>query len=360
MNLPRALQCLVASLCTLLLLGAGPASAQDAVVFSIGEGDIDDDGEVTVPLRVEDFEKVTGAQFSLRWDPAMLRFKSTQAYGLPGLNAASFGTPQDEAIDEGTLTFAWDDPDTVGKTLASGATLFSITFTTPGSSAERAEVAFADKPTLRAVYIGLTEATFIANDGGATLPVELTAFTASTSGRDVVLQWETQSEVRNAGFSVEYRAASPRDNQRPFQEAAFMPGAGTMNTPQQYTHRVTNLQPGVYQFRLTQIDTDGTATRSPTVEAQVKVMAPYELSLPDRNPFRTRTQLELTVRRAQWVKATAYNMLGQQVKLIHQGHVSAHRPTMLQLNRGTLSSGVYVIHVQGETFAATRRVVLTR
>jgi len=360
MNLHRALQCLVASLCILLLSGVGPASAQDAVVFSIGEGDIDNDGEVTVPVRVEDFDEVTGAQFSLRWDPAMLRFKSTEAYGLTGLNAASFGTPQDEAIDEGTLTFAWDDPDTVGKTLASGATLFSITFTTPSSSAERAAVSFADEPTLRAVYIGLTEATFVANDGGATLPVELTSFAASTSGRDVVLRWETQSEVRNAGFSVEYRPASPSGASSSFEEAAFLRGAGTTHVPQQYTHRVTNLQPGVYQFRLTQIDTDGTATRSPTVEAQVKVAAPYELSPPDRNPFRTRTQLELTVRRAQWVKATAYNMLGQHVKLIHQGHVSAHRPTTLQLDGGALSSGVYVIHVRGETFSATRRVVLTR
>jgi hypothetical protein len=360
MTLPRALQCLVVFLSLILMLGADTASAQSAVVFSIGEGVIDDDGEVTVPIRVEDFEEVTGAQFSLRWDPALLHFKSTGAYGLSELNAANFGTPQSENIDEGTLTFAWDDPDTVGKTLASGATLFSITFTTPGSSAERAEVSFADKPTLRAVYIGLTEATFVANDGGATLPVELTAFTASTSGHDVVLRWETQSEVRNAGFSVEYRPASPSGAPSSFQEAAFVRGAGTTPVPQQYTHRVTDLQSGVYQFRLTQIDTDGTATRSPTVEAQVKVTAPYELSLPDRNPFQTRTQLELTVRRTQWVQATAYNMLGQHVKLIHQGHVSAHRPTTLQLDGGSLSSGVYVIHVRGETFSATRRVVLTR
>jgi len=290
----------------------------------------------------------------------MLRFKATEAYGLPGLNAASFGTPQSETIDEGTLTFAWDDPDAIGKTLAPEAILFSITFTTPGSSSERAEVAFANEPTPRAVYTGFSEATFIANNGGATLPVELASFTASTSGRDVMLQWETKSEVRNAGFSVEYRPAPPTGAQPPFQDIAFLSGAGTTQVPQQYTHRVTNLQPGVYQFRLAQIDTDGTVTRSPTVEAQVRVAAPYELSLPGRNPFRTRTQLELTVRKAQWVNAIAYNVLGQQVEVIHQGHLSAHRPTTLRLNGARLSSGVYVIHVRGETFSATRRVVLTR
>lgn len=342
------------------MLGVDAASAQDTVEFSIGEGEINEDGIVTVPIRVEGFEKVTGAQFSLQWDPAMLHFKTIEAYGLPGLNAANFGTPQDERIDEGTLTFAWDDPDAIGKTLASGAILFSVTFTTPGSSAKRAEVAFTDDPTARAVYVGFSEATFIANDGGATLPVELTSFTASTSGRDVMLQWETQSEVRNAGFSVEYRAASPGGAPRLFQEAAFMPGAGTTQVPQQYAYRVPDLQPGVYQFRLSQIDTDGAITRSPTVEAQVRVTAPYELSLPNRNPFQTRTELELTVQKAQWVRAAVYNMLGQQVNVIHRGHLAAHTPKALHVEGAALSSGVYVIHVRGETFSATRRVVLAR
>lgn len=356
----NVLRLFLVSLTTLLVFGTSPAWAQDAVVFSIGEGKISEGGTIVVPIRVEDFKDVTGTQFSLTWDPALLHFETTGAYNLPGLNGASFGTPQSEYIDDGTLTFAWDDPEANGETLADGSTLFTITFTPAGSDDERADIAFADSPTAQAVYIGFTEASFVAVSGGAVLPVELTSFTARAAGRDVLLTWETQSETRNAGFSVEYRTVPPSGARPPYQEAGFKPGVGTTQMPQQYTYRVADLQPGVYQFRLTQVDTDGTATPGPTVEVEVPLAASYELSLPDRNPFRTHTRLELTVRKAQQVTAVAYNALGQRVADLHRGYLPAQAPEAITFDGANLPSGVYWIRVRGETFTAVRTAVLAK
>ena len=356
----NGLRSFLISLTILLMLGMSSAWAQDAVIFSIGEGAISEDGTISVPIRVEDFEDVTGVQFSLTWDPALLHFEATGAYNLPGLNEASFGTPQSENIDDGTLTFAWDDPEANGETLSDGSTLFTVTFTPAGSSDERADISFADSPTEQAVYIGFTEASFVANSGGAVLPVELTSFTARTTGRDVLLQWETQSESRNAGFSVAYRTIPPSGIRPPYQSAGFKPGMGTTQVAQQYTYRVADLQPGMYQFRLTQVDIDGTTTPGPTVEVGVPLATSYELSPPSRNPFRTFTRLELTVRKAQSVTAVAYNALGQRVAELHRGYLSAQAPKAITFDGASLPSGVYWIRVRGETFTAVRTAVLAK
>lgn len=350
----------------LLVLLAAPTRAQDAVVFSVGESTLDEDGVVTVPIYVEGFEDVTGAQFSLQWDPALLQFKDTRAYALPGMGGASFGTPANPNIDEGTLTFAWDDPDAVGKTVADGSTLFEVTFTTIGST-EVAEITFSDEPTPQGVYVGFTEATFVAVNGDAVLPVELTAFTAQVNGRDVVLRWETQSEYQNAGFEVAYRPAPktpPADavepGRRPYKQLGFEPGQGTTQTPQQYIYRVKQLPPGAYQFRLTQVDTDGTESHGPTVEAQVALASSYELTPPTRNPFHTQTQFRLTVRQAQHVTAIAYNALGQRVGTLYQGELPASTPAMIAFDGTRLPSGAYWIRVRGDGFTAVRSVVLTK
>jgi hypothetical protein len=360
MILHRAFRVLAAASAIFLVLSLSPSWAQDAVVFSIDEEKISEDGTIAIPIRVDDFENVTGVQFSLTWNPALLQFETTGSYNLPGLNTANFGTPQSEYIDEGTLTFAWDDPEANGEALADGSILFTVTFTPARSSDERADIAFVDNPTQRAVYIDFSEASFVAVSGGAVLPVELTSFVGHATGREVLLQWETQSESQNAGFSVEYRSTPSSGARLPYQTAGFEPGAGTTQAPQQYTYRITDLEPGAYQFRLTQVDIDGTATPGPPVEVQVTLETTYELSPPDRNPFQMRTHLELTTQKAQHVAAVAYNALGQRVAELHRGPLPAHTPKQITFEGAGLPSGVYWIRVSGESFTAVRTVVLAK
>lgn len=185
---------------------------------------------------------------------------------------------------------------------------------------------------------------------GSELPVELSSFNAVRDGQDAVLQWATASETNNSGFSVQQLRNGT------FQEIAFVNGAGTTNQAQQYTHRVRELDAGTYTFRLEQVDFDGTATPSPSVEVSIPLATSFALMAAYPNPFQTTATLSLEVRETQEVSVALYNILGQRVRSLFDGTVRAGTPQSLTIDGSDLPSGVYVYRVQGRTFSATRQV----
>ncbi len=187
----------------------------------------------------------------------------------------------------------------------------------------------------------------------ATLPVELVAFDAVADKGDVLLTWTTASETNNAGFRVEQQSAGGR-----FERIAFVPGSGTTMETQAYQHRVTKLTPGTHTFRLQQVDTDGAVHTSPEVEVAVTLNAPYALSAAYPNPTRSAVQLDLVVRSDQVVRVRAYDALGRHIRTLHNGPVNANEPLSLALQAETLPSGMYLIHVRGELFSASRRATV--
>ncbi len=65
------------------------------------------------------------------------------------------------------------------------------------------------------------------NITGEPLPVELTFFTASMSGTNVKLHWQTETEVNNYGFEV-LRLYQNEDN---WEKIGFVGGNGNSNSP---------------------------------------------------------------------------------------------------------------------------------
>jgi hypothetical protein len=194
-------------------------------------------------------------------------------------------------------------------------------------------------------------------DAAPPLPVELTAFTATREATGVRLAWTTASETNNASFRIEQRRV---DDATPFREVAAVAGAGTTTEPQRYTHRLPDLAPGRYAFRLRQVDLDGSSTRSDAVEVTVRPEAPFALSSVAPQPMRTRGRLSLEVRQTQRVRAVLYDALGRRVRTLYDDRVTATGGLRLTVERGGLASGVYLVRVTGETFQASRRVVVVR
>ena len=65
------------------------------------------------------------------------------------------------------------------------------------------------------------------------------------------------------------------------------------------------------------------------------------------NPFRADTALELRVRRTQSVTAALYNVLGQRVRILHDGTVPAGEPVRLRVDGDGLPSGLYFYRIVG-------------
>jgi hypothetical protein len=78
------------------------------------------------------------------------------------------------------------------------------------------------------------------------------------------------------------------------------------------------------------------------------------------NPLRDAAALTLTVARAQHVTAAVYDVQGRRVASSFEGEVAVGVPLDLTLDVRGLAPGVYVVRVQGETFAESRRLVVTR
>ncbi|MDA3909787.1 MAG: cohesin domain-containing protein, partial [Bacteroidales bacterium] len=100
-------------------------SQVDDVTIRIGSDEGIFGSEVVIPVTTDNFNNILSAQGSISFDSDLLDFVGTEQYGLPGLNASSFGTTQTAS---GFLTFSWYDEMLNGVSLSDGDLLFSIRF----------------------------------------------------------------------------------------------------------------------------------------------------------------------------------------------------------------------------------------
>jgi len=187
------------------------------------------------------------------------------------------------------------------------------------------------------------------------LPVELGPFTSSLDGDDVILNWTTFSETANAGFDVQQRSGDA-----PFRTVGQVEGQGTTQELTRYTFRVADLAPGTYQFRLRQVDIDGSESFGPTITATINLAGRYTISSMAPNPVSARGSATLQVADAQTVTAELYDLLGRRVQTVFDGPLTPQSPTELTVDAATLPSGVYFLRVRGDQFQATQRFVVVR
>lgn len=273
------------------------------------------------------------------WDP------DASAVSTPVAGPRSFSVPDGAsgyALDEELKYRIWD---------ASEDAVYEV-----GSAAEYAscEDAFLCRADGRYENDVIFTATSLGST--STLPVELAQFTASVDGTTARLRWTTLSETNNAGFSVQHIPPSASE----WSERGFVDGHGTTTDRHTYDFDLSSLAPGRHKFRLRQVDAGGTETLSDPISATVEMESAFELSDVTPNPIRNQGRLRLRVRTTQHVTVSVFNALGQRVKQLHDASLSANTPHVFSLGASTLSSGSYFVRVEGETFSATRRAVVTQ
>ena len=191
------------------------------------------------------------------------------------------------------------------------------------------------------------------------IPVELTSFTASVTGNDVKLLWETATETNNSGFSIERKS----DNSQ-FIEVGFVPGFGTTSEPKSYSFNDQNLRTGEYTYRLKQIDFDGTVNFSD--EVSVDVIAPAEFSLDQNypNPFNPSTKITFSLAADSKVSLKVFDVIGQEVASLINQDLSAgvHNYTF---NATGINSGVYFYRIEatgvnGTEFVDVKKMILVK
>lgn len=97
--------------------------------------------EIKLNVSVDNFTDLSVFQWTIRWDPTVLEFKSVQDFDLPDLTAASFNTLK---ANQGYFTTAWFNQQ--GATKSNGSTIFSITFKIIGADGKTSGVDFSNTP----------------------------------------------------------------------------------------------------------------------------------------------------------------------------------------------------------------------
>lgn len=126
----------------------------------------------------------------------------------------------------------------------------------------------------------------------SSLPVELSYFEALQEGKDVALQWATESELNNAGFEIQRSADGAS-----FENIAWLAGQNQQNGIARYEYRepVSVSSTGKWFYRLLQRDYDGKETYFDIREVKL------DYGAADMELLQTRlygTQLHLTLTEA--------------------------------------------------------------
>lgn len=192
--------------------------------------------------------------------------------------------------------------------------------------------------------------------GNGVLPVELSTFSLRLQGDRVQALWRTLSETNNSGFTLEHR----RDTTGAWRDLGFIPGMGTTSVPQEYTFTTEALAYGTHQFRLLQHDHDGTTTAVANKQVVRHLTeTPIVLSIAPQ-PVRGQATITLTTATAQRTRVELFDMLGRQIRLLHDGPLSPSTPHVISLSTNDLSSGQYMVRVQNGSDRLTQRIVVVR
>lgn len=106
---------------------------------------------ICVDFAVSGFDNLTSMQFSVNWDPAVLKFENViPLNNLVNLSRSSFGTPEDPDIPEGSMTVSWafvDPNNSEGVTLQDSTQIFQVCFEAVGDCETSSAVSLSSTPT---------------------------------------------------------------------------------------------------------------------------------------------------------------------------------------------------------------------
>jgi len=201
------------------------------------------------------------------------------------------------------------------------------------------------------------------------IPVEMVSFNADVYGYNVLLSWMTVTEKNNYGFEIERTSPIPSPYQgegvpplrdgRGWEKIGFVPGFGTTTEPQSYSFADKNLSEGKLQYRLKQIDLDGTSSYSEIISVSVGVPNTFSLEQNYPNPFNPITTISWQSPVGSWQTLKVYDVLGKEISTLVDEFKPAGKYEIM-FNASSLSSGLYLYKLTTGNFVETKKMLLLK
>ena len=170
-----------------------------------------------------------------------------------------------------------------------------------------------------------------APNGEPALPIELTTFgaTAHAEKAEVLVKWETATEINNDHFTIERRGIMDTK----FEEIGQVKGAGNSSKPLIYNWIDAQPIAGIAYYRLRHFDADGTAAYSKTVSVTFNKGKKITI-------YPTITEGPLTIDNG--------NQRIDNVEIFNASGQLMLRSNQNQLDLSALTRGMYLVRVQSK------------
>ena len=119
------------------------AETSDTVKFAIPFVTAIPQEKIAVPIKAEQFRRISGMQFTVKWDPSILSFSAIDS--MSGALQVSYGETETNA---GMLSIEWTDPNYGSTTLPNDSTLFYLTFQVTGNTGEISQISIVSAMTM--------------------------------------------------------------------------------------------------------------------------------------------------------------------------------------------------------------------
>jgi photosystem II stability/assembly factor-like uncharacterized protein len=199
------------------------------------------------------------------------------------------------------------------------------------------------------------------------IPVELNSFSASVNLNNVLLKWITATELNNKGFEIERMLTVNGQTSNAWEKIGFITGKGTTTEPNTYSFSDNGLESGKYNYRIKQIDFNGTFKHYNLAETiEISLLNKFELSQNYPNPFNPSTKIEYTIPKVtpgrvarSRVQLKVYDVLGKEVATL----VNEEKPAgsyEVDFSAEGLTSGIYFYQLKAGEFISTKKMILLK
>ena len=197
------------------------------------------------------------------------------------------------------------------------------------------------------------------------VPVELVSFSASVNENNVLLSWTTSTETNNMGFEIERNtllnslSRGETEGWSVWEKIGFIKGCGTCTELRSYSFADKNLSAGKYQYRLKQIDLDGTPEYYNIIDVEIILPLRFTLEQNYPNPFNPSTKISYSVKEAGLAKLRVFDILGSEVAVLVNETKEAGNHS-IEFDASNLPSGVYIYTLQVNGYSASQKMLLLK
>lgn len=185
----------------------------------------------------------------------------------------------------------------------------------------------------------------------STLPVKLSAFTASLNQEKVHLKWQTSAEINVSHFEVERSTDGTN-----FTQAGLVFAYGSANTQTDYafTDNTAGLRQSVVYYRLRCVDIDGKTDFSET--RIIRLGAAAEMISLQTYPNPVMNEVRVTVPATWQNKQTVFEIYTANGTLAARKTTSGNNQTE-SFNTVNLAPGFYIVRATADGQTATQKIV---